>query len=147
MPEHAPDAAAPRRARDLLTRDLATLSDTATLQEAGSLMRHLGVRHLPVFGETGLLGLVHLDDVTAAAFDASGPDLRGLAEAVPAVRLDDGEQQVLDALSGSRSGAVVVLDREDRLLGVITDADLVVRLPGSLSADAPLTRAGTTALG
>ena len=47
------------RASDLLTGDLATVPDTATASRASAMMRRLGVRHLPVLGASGLIGVLH----------------------------------------------------------------------------------------
>ncbi|MCW2606358.1 MAG: hypothetical protein JWO60_1051 [Frankiales bacterium] len=128
------------RARDLVSRDLATLSAPATVAEAVALMRHLGVRHLPLFGEHGLLGLVHLDALQAAAGDGTGADRPVQAQEVPSVRLDDDLLHVAAEVARSACAAVVVLDGQERLLGVITDVDLparVVRLPDLPEAPAP----------
>jgi CBS domain-containing membrane protein len=110
------------RARDLLVRDLATIPDTASLASAWSLMRHLDVRHLPVLGPGGLVGLLH------GPFPASGAEdgclLDHLTRDVPEAHLSDDLEQVAALLGDSPCDAVVVLDDARHLLGVITSVDL-----------------------
>lgn len=122
------------RARTLLTRDLATLADTATLAEAEALMRHLEVRHLPVLGPEGLLGLVHLDDVSSAGPDASSRTVLAATRPVPVLYPDDDLARVVAVVADSASGAAVVLDRSGRLLGLVTDSDLPPARSGSSAA-------------
>ena len=154
MHQHAPDAdARPTLAGDLLTRDLATLSQSATVSEAAALMRHLDVRHLPVLGTTRLLGLVHLDDVMGATVDEAGRSVGALARSVPSVCPDDHERSVAAAVTRSRCGAVVVLDQQGRLCGVIAETDLLLdaerRLRTSLRPprSEPLAATGTSTRG
>ncbi|MCW2779251.1 MAG: hypothetical protein JWN17_2976 [Frankiales bacterium] len=121
--------AVPLHARDLLVRDLATVAATTTVAGALSLMRHLDVRHVPVLDATGLVGLLHEPDLLALDPDAPvGPSVH---RQVPRARLQDTLEQVAALVAGSPCGAVVVLDDEEHLLGLLTDVDLrrVVSLP------------------
>ncbi|MCU1693415.1 MAG: hypothetical protein JWM64_2506 [Frankiales bacterium] len=120
----------PLRARDLLSRDLATVPDTATVDSARALMRHLDVRHLPVLGASGLAGLLHEPDLRTA--DGSAQVAGWVRGGVPEAQLQDGVGRLAALLESSTCGAVVVVDDERRLLGVLTEVDLrrAVVLPG-----------------
>lgn len=55
------------RVGDVMTPSVATVQDSDTLYDALTLMRHRGVRRLPVTGPHGALaGIVTLDDVVGA---------------------------------------------------------------------------------
>lgn len=113
-------ARTPLRARDLLTGDLATVPDTASLATARALMRNLDVRHLPVLGATGLVGLLHEPDLA----DAEGTVLERVVRDVPRAQLRDGTERLTELLGQSTCAAVVVLDETGRLVGVVTERDL-----------------------
>ena len=108
------------RARDVLTGDLATVPDTASMSEARSLMRHLQVHHLPVLGPAGLVGLLH----EPALGDVDGPVLDHVIRDVPQALLKDGSAHLEALLATSACGAVVVVDEARHLVGVITTDDL-----------------------
>ena len=108
------------RARDLLTGDLATVRDSATASQARAMMRHLEVRHLPVLGAAGLVGMLH----EAALKDQEGSVLDHVVRDVPRVRPNEDLAGLEALLATSSCGAVVVVDEAQHLLGVITQTDL-----------------------
>ena len=108
------------RARDLLTGDLGTVPDTASVSDARAMMRHLEVRHVPVLGASGLVGMLH----EAALPDSDGPVLDHVVRDVPRVRPNDGLVHLAALLTSSACGAVAVVDEAQHLLGVITHQDL-----------------------
>jgi CBS domain-containing protein len=104
---------------------------------------------LPVVDAQGrLVGIVSRADLVRAV--AGGPPERELAfphperadgatpvgaimaREVPAVRQDATIREVVDAVVSTRLNRAVVVDGEDRVLGIVDDAELVQRLtPGS----------------
>ena len=120
------------RARDVMTRDVATVDGASTVGNALTLMRHLGVRHLPITEHGRFLGLVDDRLVTRALL--TGPDRdealeqpveQAMTRYVPQVGPDTKVTRVSRLLRASRSDAVVVVDDQDRLLGLITLVDVV----------------------
>ncbi len=72
------------RVADVMTADVQTVRDHATVEEALSLMRSRGVRRLPVvFPDATLAGLVSLDDVLAYIADEFAEVRRFLDETSP----------------------------------------------------------------
>lgn len=130
------------RAADVMTRDLATLSETATVSQARGLMRRLGVRHLPVIGPAGFLGLLHASALRPQR--AGGPEGTDLAvdraaRDVPRVRPDT-DLALLEALiAGSGCAAVVVTDEGGRLVGIVTDLDLAATVAARQAEPGPRT--------
>ncbi len=117
---HLPDAAP--RVRDLISRDLATVADTASYADALSLMHHLGVRHLPVLGPAGLVGVLH--EPSPVAVLGNGKLLERIVRDVPEVHLSDDLAHVQSLLGASPCGAVVVMEA-GRLVGILTSTDLM----------------------
>ena len=64
---------------------------------------------------------------------------------VDTARRDETVQVVADRMRQRNVGTVVVLDREDRVVGIVTDRDLVVRVladrrdPASVTVEEPWT--------
>lgn len=129
-------------ARDVMTRDLATLDPTATVGQALTVMRHCGVRHLPITDAGSFVGLVDDRLVTRALL--TGPD-RELAldqpvdevmsRYVPQVGPHTNVTRVSQLLRTSRCDAVVVVDDKDHLLGLITLVDVVGAVAHVLTPD------------
>ena len=55
--------AARTRVGEVMTTDVITVSPDAPLEDVEAIMRRHRIRHLPVVGERGLLGLVSIGDV------------------------------------------------------------------------------------
>ena len=121
------------QAGDVMTRDLATVDPASTVGQALTVMRHLGVRHLPVTDLTGcFVGLVDDRLVTRALLSGADRD-RALDQPVdevmtryvPQVGPQTPVTRVSRLLRTSRCDAVVVVDERDHLLGLITLVDVV----------------------
>ena len=130
------------RARDVMTRDVMTVDGGSSVGSALTLMRHLGVRHLPVTEHGRFVGLVDDRLVTRAlltgadraeAFDQ--PVEQVMSRYVPQIGPDTPVTRVSRLLRASRSDAVVVVDDQDRLLGLITLVDVVGAVAHALAPE------------
>lgn len=131
------------RAEDVMTRDVATVLTTTTVGQAMTSMRGLGVRHLPVLGEGRFLGLVDDRLVALSLLTAGGfgdalerPVTTAMTHYVPQVPPGASLQRVAHLLTTSRCDAIVVIDAQDHLLGIITLVDVVAAVAHS-SAELP----------
>ena len=119
-------------ADDLMTRDVATVSTTTTVGQAIASMRVLGVRHLPVLGDGRFVGIVD-DRLVALSLLAGGgldealeqPVSTAMTHYVPQVAPAATLQRVAHLLTTSSCDAIVVIDAQDHLLGIITMVDVV----------------------
>lgn len=119
------------RARDVMSPDPLTVPPGATVGDALGLLRSAGVRHLPVTDQGRFLGLVD-DRLLAFALLATGwRDALGqrveevMLHYVAQVPPDAALHRVASLLRTSRCDAVVVIDGQDLLLGIITAVDVV----------------------
>ena len=129
-------------AADVMTRDPVATSPRARIVDAAHLMLERGLKRLPVVEEGRLAGLVSrldlLRTVAGAAPGSDGhaapPGARTAGEAadtdVPVVRLDTGVAEVLDAVVSTRLNRAVVVDDSRRVLGMVSDAELLRRVGG-----------------
>jgi len=133
-------------ASDVMTSDVATVVGTTTVGEAMTLMRTLGIRHLPVLGDGRYVGIVD-DRLVAFALLAAGdpgdaleqPVSMAMTRYVPQVAPDEPLQRAAHLLRTSRCDAIVVIDAQERLLGIITMVDVVTAVAlGSADLAPPL---------
>lgn len=120
------------RASDVMTIDVATVTPTTTVGQAMTSMQTLGVRHLPVVGDGRFAGIVDDRLVALALLTAGGvgealeqPVTTAMTHYVPQVSPGESVLRVAHLLSTSRCDAIVVIDAEEHLLGIVTMVDIV----------------------
>ncbi len=167
MPEDARagvvDALPDSVVRDVMRPDPATLPPDASLAQATRRMAEQGLKRLPVVdGEGRLIGILSRADVLHAVAEAfprlvaeapAHPAARTAGDVMrtdaPVVRADAMLDEVVDVVASTRLNRVVVVDADGRVVGVISDADVLRSVepaarPGVLGA---LMRAGGAASG
>ena len=117
------------RISDVMTREVESIGPDDTLQEAAQRMKDFGVGPLPVCENHSVVGMVTDRDITLRAVAS------GLDPATTAVRdvmsdeivccFEDQEAEVAARLMQSKQiRRVLVLDRDKKLVGIVTLADL-----------------------
>ncbi|HXJ21241.1 MAG TPA: DUF190 domain-containing protein [Polyangia bacterium] len=136
-------------ARDVMTANPITVPATMHLPEVATLMTTRHLKRLPVVDETGgLVGMISRLDLLRTVVqgfqvgEASPPRPSGLSATspvsaimrpdVPAVHVDTRLPEVFRAVVSTRLHRAVVIDSERRVLGVITDAELLQRVTPAL---------------
>ncbi len=141
-----------KTAGDVMTSELVTVSPAQPLPEVAALMARRRLKRLPVVGDDGqMVGIVsRLDVLRSAARAPAGPVeaplavglaldapvTRSMRADVPAVAGDTPLPEVLAAVMGSRHGRCIVVDEQRRVLGKITDAELLERVTPALRPSA-----------
>src|SRR5262249_4355981 len=135
-------AAQGRTAADVMTREVVTVPADLSVVETARLMAHRRLKRLPVVdAEQRLLGMVSRVDLLRTVAEGSPrPDQRPplahpawlvadiLRRDVPTVSLQASFPEVLDAIVSTRLNRAVVVDDQQRVVGLVTDAELVRRL-------------------
>jgi CBS domain-containing protein len=129
-----------RVVREVMVKPAVTVKQNDPLLDAVSLMLGRGIRHLPVVDESGrCLGVLSDRDVRSFVGDpgqavrqgASRRELRSLAVSGAMtldpvlVREDEPLSAVVHRFLDARVGAVPVIDRQERVVGVISYIDLL----------------------
>lgn len=123
---------------DVMTRKVVTLTEGDTLQTAEDGMKRFRIRHLPVVSDEKLVGLVSLSDLLHASSSwlSEAADARDAVihqQPVSKIMTRDlitvGERDTLvDAarlMWETKVGCLPVTGPDDKLVGVLTEADFV----------------------
>lgn len=113
---------------DFMTRELVTVNEGDDLALAESMLRLGGIRHLPVVRQGQLVGLVTHRDLLRSAMSrdrrstTAGDIMTRDPEAVrPSTSLVRAARLMLE----KKFGCLPVVERDNRLVGIITESDFV----------------------
>ncbi len=127
------------RVRDIMSWRVQTLDERADLELAEGLMAVLHIRHLPVVRDGRLVGLVTHRDLLAASlsplaepsadqhdhFKTTVPVRDIMRRNVETTTVDTDLRAALGQMRSHRHGCLPVVDGEDRLVGIVTEADFL----------------------
>ncbi|WLR96871.1 HPP family protein [Shinella sumterensis] len=114
---------------DIMSRDVVTVHADATPDEARRKLLDHDIRTLPVLGdESRLAGTVGLRELATAGPGAALP-----VTAAATARSSDPAVSLLPRLTDGTIHAVVVIDDAERVIGIVSQTDLLATLARSLS--------------
>lgn len=121
---------------DIMSRDVIAVPASTGADEARRLLLDHNLRTLPVTaGDGRLVGIVGLRDLTG------GTQTIGETMTLPAVaRAEDPAFSLVPQLTDGRTHAVVIVNPERRILGLVTQTDLLVALSRVAISAAPARR-------
>jgi CBS domain-containing protein len=118
--------------KDIMTASPECIRPEATLQEAGRKMRDLDVGPLPVCGENDrLAGMISDRDITVRAVaEGKDPKTTPVREAMSQDVIycfeDQNEQEAARTMQERKIRRLIVLNRDKRLVGIVSLGDLAV---------------------
>ncbi len=122
------------RCGDIMSRDVVTVQPGQSGVEARALLFKHGIQALPVVdGQRRLLGMLGLADLLAARGDAAGQVRVGTAgdlmhTGMATARVEQPMVDLARAFSDGGLHQVPVVDAQQRLLGIVTQSDLIAAL-------------------
>lgn len=123
------------RCGDVMSRDVVTVAPDLRLEQAWALLRRHGVQALPVVGSRRtLVGIVTMHDFFVAAGDApprasAAPRVRDImTRSVRVARPERPLVELVEAFSDGGQHHLPVIDEKDRVVGMITQSDVMAAL-------------------
>jgi acetoin utilization protein AcuB len=131
--------AALKLVRDIMTKELSTLESDARLLDATLLMRSSGLRHLPIVKDGCPVGVISDRDVQRASpsmfskispeeynkmFETTSID-KVMAKEPFTAAPDTPVKEVLQAMLDRKLGSCLVVDQDGKLMGIVTNTDLL----------------------
>ena len=115
--------------RDIMTRDVQVVRPDETIRRAAQLMDQLNVGVLPVSDGTKLLGMITDRDITVRATSAGlAPDQCKVSEVMTTdprfCYEDDPVNEVARLMGDQQIRRVPVVDRDNKLVGIVSLGDL-----------------------
>ncbi len=125
-----------KKCNEVMTKNPVCCLPDNTAAEAAKLMKSKNIGSIPIIqDEQGkqLIGIVTDRDlalkVVAKGLDAKSTKLRAvMTRKVVTCRADDDLQKALDAMSEHQLRRIPVVDNNDRVVGIIAQADVATRL-------------------
>ncbi len=123
----------PLTARDVMTRNVRSVRRDSPLREVARIMKDEDCGVVPIIDEQGrLVGLVTDRDLALRAFagGTSPEQLRAadvMTEDVEAVTLDESLHGLIDIMARRQIRRLPVIERDDRLVGIISLGDIAQR--------------------
>lgn len=130
----------PRVAADIMSRDLVTLQETQNLRFLPEVMKLFRFRHMPVVDGDRLVGLVTERDVLRVSASSLLPTAREqtdflarsfvvrdmMTREVTSVHPETPLAEVARLMRREKLGCMPVVEGENTLVGIITEADFVM---------------------
>lgn len=116
--------------RDVMTRDVTSVSPDATIQEAATCMKKIDAGMIPVWDGQKLHGIVTDRDITVrGTAEGHGPGTKVsevMTKDVCSCGEDDDVQDAAQLMEREQIRRITVLDGGQRLVGVVSLGDLAV---------------------
>lgn len=120
------------RVRDVMSRDVQVARPGDSLQEVASRMASGDFGFMPVADGDRLIGTITDRDIVVRAVAGgaacTSPVVEYLSREPHTVRADDDLKTALDAMGSKQIRRMPVLDKDDRLVGVVSLGDLSTRV-------------------
>lgn len=128
------------RVRDVMSKDVQVARPGDSVQEVAARMAAGGFGFMPVADGDTLIGTVTDRDLTVRALAqgvaASAPVVEYITRDPHTARADDDLKTVLDAMGTKQIRRLPVLDKDNRLVGVVSLGDLSTRVKEKYAGEA-----------
>ncbi|QDH74317.1 CBS domain-containing protein [Brevundimonas sp. M20] len=128
------------KVRDLMSKDVQVARPGDTLQEVARRMHDGGFGFMPVADGDALIGTITDRDIVVRAVSSGVPTTAPVVEFIsrdPYTAQDDDDlKTVLDAMSQRQIRRLPVLDKNRRLVGVVSLGDLSTRVKEKYAGEA-----------
>lgn len=114
-------------AQEIMNKQLITLREDLSVEEAWELIKNHEIKHYPIIGAEGkLLGLLSEGEILRQLQIGKGKKLKEITGAEtlcadPETELSD----ILDVFSAEKIEAVPIVDKKEKIVGILTQNDLI----------------------
>jgi len=134
--------------RDVMTRDVRTIAPSDTIRHAAEVMAEIDAGVLPVAENDRMIGMITDRDIAIRAVGAGkGPETQARDVMSPEVKYcfdDEDVDEVCENMSDQQIRRLPVVNRDKRLVGIVSLSDLAKRADSETAGEAleAITRPG-----
>lgn len=125
------------KVRDVMTQDVLTVAPDDTIAHLAELLQGEQISGAPVVAAGKLIGIVSVKDLVNALLkgDLNAPVSQYMTSCLYTVQADDRLVRALEMFAQTLVGRLPVIDRDGRLVGIVTKGDVAGGLLKALQAD------------
>ena len=119
-------------AKNIMSSPVKTVNTSASIEETKKILLRYGHNGIPVVEEGELKGIITMQEVNRAKQHGLGKELvsKYMSDQVVSVKLNTPLTEIQELMIGYDIGRVLVVNQEDKLVGIITRTDLIRNLYG-----------------
>jgi uncharacterized protein (DUF39 family)/CBS domain-containing protein len=111
--------------KDVIIRDVPTIRETATIEEAAQLIMETQTTHIPVLSkDEKLVGMVTAWDIAAAVAKRHAESAEIMTKKVITADLDEPLELVIRKMERGNISALPVIDKRRRVIGMVTSDEI-----------------------
>lgn len=124
------------RVHEIMTRPVITVTPDTPMRQAKELMRFRRISGVPVVEGDALAGIVSVEDVLHWLEQGASetPTAHWMTRRVYTVRSDEAAVQAINKFATHKIGRLPVVDREGKLVGIVTPGDVISQVLRILDA-------------
>ncbi len=119
-------------AKNIMSSPVKTVNTSASIEETKKILLRYGHNGIPVVEEGELKGIITMQEVNRAKQHGLGKELvsKYMSDQVVSVKLNTPLTEIQELMINYDIGRVLVVNQEDKLIGIITRTDLIRNLYG-----------------
>ncbi|MDP2944771.1 MAG: CBS domain-containing protein [Atribacterota bacterium] len=119
-------------AKDIMSSPIKTVNTSASIEETKKILLRYGHNGIPVVEAGELKGIITMQEVNKAKQHGLGKELvsKYMSDQVVTVKLNAPLTEIQESMINYDIGRILVVNQEDKLVGIITRTDLIRNLYG-----------------
>ena len=119
-------------AKDIMSSPVKTVNTSTSIEETKKILLRYGHNGIPVVEEGELKGIITMQEVNRAKQHGFGKELvsKYMSDQVVTVKLNTPLTEIQESMINYDIGRILVVNQEDKLVGIITRTDLIRNLYG-----------------
>ena len=118
--------------KDIMSSPVKTVNTSTSIEETKKILLRYGHNGIPVVEEGKLKGIITMQEVNKAKQHGLGKELvsKYMSNQIVSVKLNTPLTEIQELMINYDIGRILVIDKEDKLVGIITRTDLIRNLYG-----------------
>jgi len=119
-------------AKDIMSSPVKTVNTSTSIEETKKILLRYGHNGIPVIEEGELKGIITMQEVNRAKQHGLGKELvsKYMSDQIITVKLNTPLTEIQELMINYDIGRILVVNQEDKLIGIITRTDLIRNLYG-----------------